>query len=101
MVLQSSLLLNLCLLSGSMLFAHTKRKFKPTMIQATAVGMSTGIVFLQFCFIIAYQIHFMCFSRAKGKNVSEVQVNEEQIDAILGINTRLKVLVLVKINHYS
>ena len=89
MVLQSSLLLNLCLLSGSMLFAHTKRKFKPT-IQATAVGMSTCTVFLQFCFIIAYQIHFMCFSRAKGKDVSEVQVNEEQIDAILDINARLK-----------
>ena len=89
MVFQSSLLLNLCLLSGGMLFAHTKRKFKPT-IQATTVGLSTGIAFLQFYFIIIYQIYFMCFSRARGKDVSEIKVNEEQAHAILDISTRLK-----------
>ena len=88
-VFQSSLLLNLCLLSGCMLFAHTKRKFKPT-IQATAIGLSTGIAFLQFCYVIASQIYFLCFSRAKGEDVSEVQLNEEQAHAILDINNRLK-----------
>ena len=89
MTFESSLLLNLCLLSGGMLFAHTKRKFKPT-IQATAVGLSTGIAFFQACFVIAYQIYFTCFSRVRGKGMSEVQVNEEQAHAILDISAQLK-----------
>ena len=86
MVFQSSLLLNLCLLSGGMLFAHTKRKFKPT-IQATAVGLSIGIAFLQFCFVILYQLYFTYFSRVRGRDVLEIEVNEEQSHAILNIST--------------
>ena len=64
-----------------MLFAHTKQKFKPT-IQATAVGLSIGIAFLQFCFIIVHQIYLTCFSCMRRKDVLEFQVNEEQAHAI-------------------
>ena len=88
-VFHSSFLLNLCLLSGSMIFAHTGRRIKHT-IQAVAVGLSIGTAFLQFCYVFFYQIYIMCCSLKGGKYQETVGINEEQVDAILDLSGQRK-----------
>ena len=58
LVLQSSFLINLTLLSGFVIFAYTHPN-KLT-LQAVAVGLSTGIVFLKFCGIVVYSVSSRC-----------------------------------------
>ena len=89
MTFYGTFLLNLCLLSGFIIFAHTKRKVKHT-VKATVVGLSTGIVFLQFCCVIFYRICFICHSYTSKRKVFNVQENDEQVRAILDISARLK-----------
>ena len=85
MAFQGLFFLNLCLLSGFMIFAHTKKKGRHA-LRAFVVGLSTGVVFLQFCCLIFYQIYRMYCS--KKRSVLNIHVNEEQANAILNINTR-------------
>ena len=90
MAFQGIFFLNLCLLSGFMIFAHTKKKVKHS-LQAFVVGLSTGVVFLQFCCLIFYQIYLMCCTNRR-RNVLNIHINEfeEQTHAILDIKTRSK-----------
>ena len=55
LILEISFLLNVTLLSGFFIFASTQSNNMLT-LQAVSVGLSTGIVFLQFCGIIVYAI---------------------------------------------
>ena len=86
---QSSFLLNLCFLSGFIIFSHTKGKVKSSM-QTSAAALSIGVAFLQFCCVILYQIYLLCHSYGVGRKQSKVQVNdhEEQSHAILDISSR-------------
>ena len=59
-------------------------------MQANATLLSTGIAFLQFCGIILYQIVSLCRSCGVGRGLSNAQVNEEQVDAILDISSRIQ-----------
>ena len=87
LVFQSSFFLNLCFLSGFIIFSHTKSKVTSSM-QTSAAVLSIGVVFLQFCCIIVYQIYTMsCKERKTQKNV---ELNEEQSHAILDISSRHK-----------
>ena len=88
MAFQGTFFLNLCILSGFMIFAHTKKKVRHS-LQAVVVGLSTGVVFLQFCSLIFYQIYLTCRSKIR-RNVLNVHVNEEQAHAILDIKARSK-----------
>ena len=54
LALQTSFLVNLNLLSGFVIFAYTQPN-RSTLLSA-AVGLSTGVAFLQFCAIIVYSI---------------------------------------------
>ena len=54
MALQTSFLVNLTLLSGFVIFSYTQPN-RATLLSA-AVGLSTGIAFLQFCAIVVYSI---------------------------------------------
>ena len=58
LVLQSSFLINLALLSGFVMLAYTQPTTNETAlsIQAVAVGLSTAVAFLQFCFIVIYSV---------------------------------------------
>ena len=86
---QSSFFLNLALLSGFIIY--TKGRTEPT-TQAAVVGLSTGVVFLQFCFVILHSIYTVCYVLIRGKKgkVSETDTydQQEQIQAILDINYR-------------
>ena len=86
---QNSFFLNLCFLSGFIIFSQTKNKHEPS-IQTCATVISIGVAFLQFCGIIVYQMYSLCHSR-KRRSQSNVQVlNEEQSHAILDISSRHK-----------
>ena len=52
--LQSSFLVNLTLLSGFVIFTYTQPN--RSTLQSAAVGLSTGVAFLQFCIIVVYSI---------------------------------------------
>ena len=87
LVFQSSFFLNLCFLSGFIIFSHTKIKVTSSM-QTSAAVLSIGVAFLQFCCIIVYQIYTMsCKGRKSQRNV---ELNEEQSHAILDISSRHK-----------
>ena len=73
-----------------MIFSHTRSHQVRLTIQAVAVGLSTGIVFLQFVCAIFYQIYAMYCSSKEGRNPPVVGINEEQIDAILDISGQRK-----------
>ena len=61
LVFHSSFFLNICFLSGFIIFSYTNSKVRSSM-QASATLISTGIAFLQFCVIILYQIYLLCRS---------------------------------------
>ena len=54
LALQTSFLVNLTLLSGFVIFSYTQSN-RSTLLSA-AVGLSTGVAFLQFCAIVVYSI---------------------------------------------
>ena len=54
LLLQSSFLINLTILSGVAIFAHTLHNEAD--LQAIAVGLSTGVAFLQFCGIVLHAV---------------------------------------------
>ena len=89
LVFHGSFFLNICFLSGFIIFSHTKSKIKSS-IQTSAALLSTGVAFLQFCCIILYQIYSLCRSCGVGRSLSKVRVNEEQVRAILDISSRLE-----------
>ena len=66
--LQSSFLINLIILSGFDIFAYTQPN-KPA-LKEIAFGISTGIVFAQFCVIVLYSMVQSCCTcrRRKAKN---------------------------------
>ena len=56
LLLQSSFLINLTILSGFAIFAHTRPIETGLRIQTIAVGLSTGVAFLQFCGIVLHAV---------------------------------------------
>jgi hypothetical protein len=90
LVFHSSFFLNICFLTGFIIFSHTKSKVRSSM-ETNATLISTGIAFLQFCGIILYQIYSLCHSCGVGGSLSKVRrVYEDQVDAILDISSRLE-----------
>ena len=93
LVLQSSFLVNIILLSGSLLFAEVKdttNEFRPR-IKTAAVMTSTGVVFLQFCGILLYQIIAPWCSSTKSsccphKQADEVELDNDDDDSIADSN---------------
>ena len=87
---QSSFFLNLCFLSGFIIFSYTKSKARSSM-QTSAAVLSIGIAFLQFCCIIVYQIYTMSYRSCRvRKSQRNIELNEEQSHAILDISSRHK-----------
>ena len=87
LVLQSSFLLNLTLLSGFIIFAYTYTDSNKLTLQSVAVGLSTGIAFLQFCGIVLYAIIAprCCYqSRLNRNNKRKQAVTEEDDDYLIG-----------------
>ena len=66
LIIQTSFLANLLLLSAFVLYTETMDDKKYT-VQTIAVGVSTGIVFLQFCGIIACNIIRLCCCHKRCK----------------------------------
>ena len=89
LVFHSSFFLNICILSGFIIFSHTNNKVRSSM-QTSATFISTGIAFLQFCGIILYQIYSLCRSCGVGGGPSNNRAHEEQLHAILDISSRLE-----------
>jgi hypothetical protein len=88
LVFHSSFFLNLCFLSGFIIFSHTKGKVRSSM-QTSATLLSAGIAFLQFCGIILYQIYSLCRSCGVRRGLNNIRVHEDQVHAILDITSRL------------
>ncbi len=86
LVFQRSFFLNICFLSGIIIFSHTKNKGRSS-TQTSATLLSTGIAFLQF---ILYQIYSLCCSCGVGRSLRNVRANEDQVHAILDISSRLE-----------
>ena len=85
---QGSFFLNLCFLSGYIIFSHTKSQVKSSM-QTSGAVLSIGVAFVQFCGIIVHQIY--SYSACKVRKSGNVQLlNEEQSQAILDISSRFK-----------
>ena len=90
LVFHSSFFLNVCFLSGFIIFSHNKSKGRSSM-QTSATLLSTGIAFLQLCGIILYQIYSLCHSCGVGRSLSKVhRVHEDQMDAILDISSQFE-----------
>ena len=56
LIFQSSFFANLALLSGFFLFIHLQGDDTQPTLQSVAVGLSTGVAFLQFCGIIVHAV---------------------------------------------
>ena len=92
LILQSSFFTNLTLLSGFFSLTYNKGmsdNARPT-LQSIAVGLSTGIAFLQFCGIVLYAIiapRCSCQSTykcCKCNNNREQAVTDEDDDCLIG-----------------
>ena len=89
LTLQSSFLANLTLLSGFISLTYNidmSADARPT-LQAIAVGLSTGVAFLQFCGIVLYAIIAprCCYqSRLNRNNKRKQAVTEEDDDYLIG-----------------
>ena len=68
LIIQSSSVANLVLLSGFLLFAQTQNKNMQT-LQTAAAGISTGIIFIQFCGITLYNVIKVCYYTWKIKDL--------------------------------
>ena len=100
LVFHSSFFLNICFLSGFIIFSHTKTKVRSSM-QTSATLISTGIAFIQFCGIILYQIYSLCHSCGVGRGLNKVyRVHEDQVNAILDISSRLEHRIPQRGSHW-
>jgi predicted outer membrane repeat protein len=85
LALQTSFLVNLTLISGFVIFAYTQPN-GATLLSA-AVGISTGIAFLQFCAIIVYSIVAPRCSRLRKKSIvrsrGNSNVSQEPLPAVV------------------
>ena len=85
--LQTSFLFNLTLLSGFTIFAYTRDN--RSSLLAAAVGLSTGVAFVQFCGIVVCSVFArrrscsLCRSKAK----SHINVTEESVPAVVTTTT--------------
>ena len=83
LALQTSFLVNLTLLSGFVIFSYTQPN-RATLLSA-AVGLSTGVAFVQFCSIVVYSIIASRFSRLQWQ--SKVRgcnnVTQESLPAVV------------------
>ena len=69
LILQSTFFINLALLSGFIFFTYTQHESQQS-LQAIAIGISTGVAFLQFCGIVIYAVAVpRCFCQRKGNNL--------------------------------
>ena len=76
LLLQSSFLMNLTLLSGFAIFARTHPNGPSLHVQAIAVGLSTGVAFLQFCGIILHAVIApRCSCKRRSPERTEFDVN--------------------------
>ena len=88
LALHSAFFFNLCLLSAFTLFGLTEQNTM-SITQSYTIGVSTGVVFLQFCGIILYRISTMCcryIGQRNGREVVEDEVEVLQENAILEIS---------------
>ena len=90
LALQSAFFFNLCLLSGFTLFCLTEQN-KMSVTQSYTIGVSTGVVFLQYCGIILYRIYTMCrqyigVRERDDREAAENEVDILQENALLEIN---------------
>ena len=85
LVLQSSFLINLTLLSGFVIFAYTYADSNKLTLQSVAVGLSTGVAFLQFCGIVLYAIIVPRCScpRRQSRNDSHSDDKAESMAAVI------------------
>ena len=85
LIIQSSFLANILLLSAFVLYAETKEN-KYT-LQTTAIGISTGLVFLQFCgIIICNLIRLCCHKKCKSNRYRAIIEDELELDGNLSTN---------------
>ena len=81
LVIESSSLANLTLLSGFLLYAQTQAGYVVT-LQITAAGISAGIIFIQFCGIILYNVikarRCICSNRHASNVRSYINDNQEE-----------------------
>ena len=94
LVLQSSSLANLILLSGLTTFADVKDTCTTnelrTRIKTAAIMTSTGVVFLQFCGIVLYQIIApRCLRRCCPHKQAEVELDDDD-DSIADSNANYR-----------
>ena len=85
LIIQSSSLANLVLLSGFLLYAQTRNKNEQT-IQTIAAGISIGVVFIQFCGIILFNVVKLCryiWSRKSNVSGNDREMNEVNDDDFL------------------
>ena len=81
LVIESSSLANLTLLSGFLLYAQTQAGYVVT-LQISAAGISAGIIFIQFCGIILYNVIkarcCICSNRHASNVRSYINDNREE-----------------------
>ena len=90
-IVQSSFLANILLLCAFVLYTEThENKFT---LQMTTIGISTGVVFLQFCgIIICNVIRLVCHARCNSyKNRAHFE-DEEELDENFSTNYRFYVM---------
>ena len=68
--IQSLCLVNLILLSGFIIFLYTDEATFQPIVQAVAVGLSTGIAFLLFCGIVFHAVLVILCSRCRETSAS-------------------------------
>ena len=74
-LLHSTAFVNLNLLAG---FAIVSSLSKQTKLQATAVGLSTGVAFVQFCGVVLYSVITVMKNRLKGASFCHCDNEQEE-----------------------
>ena len=94
LIIQTSYLANLLLLSAFILYTETMDDNRYT-VQTIAVGVSTGIVFLQFCGIIVCNIIRLCF-RSKRCKLHRYRANfeEDELELDEKLSTKYRTYVV-------
>ena len=85
LIFQSSSLANLVLLSGFLLYAQTQTR-NMQILQMTAAGVSTGVIFAQFCGITLHNAIKVCHSRCSDmsrKYNDDQEMNEVNDDFLV------------------
>ena len=96
LILQSSFHMNLILLCGLVLYAHTQAGNKHT-LQGVAVGLSTGVAFLQFCGILFNNMIkvYRCWNNKRKHEYNNCNENKDElkVDDELSADYRDSILV--------